>query len=166
MTDTIRELIIKELVARAGVIRTAGAPQVYATDIGAQVFRARPKVGPSDLPCVVIWPKPEETENLHGQHRHKMPVQIEGIAEFGESEPSVVSERILGDLIRCFTTPAWDRRRLVSGHTYLEPYAECVVYQGGGTDSYPEEGSVTVGAQARFLITYWTATGDPYTQGG
>ena len=153
--NTIREEIILEIIARAAVIRTAGSPQPYATDIGETVLRARPKVDPDDLPCTVVWPQAEMAENVHG------------LAAFGAEDPSVVSERILGDLIKCFTSPAWDRRRLVAGSspaTYLDPYIESIVYQGGGTDSSPEDGSVSVGNQAIFLVTYYTAIGDPYTQ--
>jgi len=162
--ETIRELIIQELVSRAAVIRSGGSPELYATDCGETVYRARPKVDPGDVPCIVIWPRPEEAENIHGQVRHRMPVQIEGIAVFGQTEPSAISEQILGDLIRCFTSSAWDRRRAVAGSpvTYLAPYAESIIYQGGGADAYPEDGSKTVGASAQFQITYWTAIGDPY----
>ena len=164
--DTIRELIILELLARAAVIRTTGSPQAYATDIGATVLRARLKVDPDDLPCVVVWPKPETAENAYGKSRHKMTVQVDGVAAFGAEDPSVVAERILGDLIKCFTSPDWDRRRLVAGsspESYLAPYAESIVYQGGGGES-PEDGSISVGVPATFLITYDTAIGDPYTQ--
>jgi hypothetical protein len=160
--NTIREEIILELIARAAVIRTTGSPQAYATDIGETVFRTRPKVDPDDLPCLVVWPQVEEAENTHGQSRHKMPVKIEGVAAFGSAEPSVISERILGDLIKCFTSPAWDRTR--AGSPAPADYIESIVYQGGGSDSYPEDGSLTVGASATFLITYWTAIGDPYSQ--
>ena len=166
--NSIRELIIQEIIARAAAIVTTGSPQAYATGIGATIFRARPKVDPDDLPCLVVWPQVETAENKNGQSLHRMPVKIEGLAAFASSEPSVISECILGDLIKCFTSPAWDRRRLVaspaSPATYLDPYPESIVYQGGGTDSYPEDGSTTVGAAATFLVTYWTAIGDPYSQ--
>ena len=168
MTETIQELIILELIARAAVIRTTGSPQAYATDIGANVLRVRPKVDPDDLPCVILWPQAEQAENKNGLSLHKMPVRIEGLLEFGQTNPSTIANRILGDLIKCFTSPAWDRRRRVaspaSPATYLQPYAEGIIYQGGGTDSYPEDGATTVGAAATFLVSYWTAIGDPWTQ--
>ena len=165
--NTIREEIILELLARAAVIRTTGSPQAYATDIGATVLRARPKVDPDELPCCIVWPQPEEAENAHGLSRHRMPVQIEGLAKFGTADPSVIAERILGDLIKCFTSPAWDRRRLVASPaspvTYLSPYAESIVYQSGGPTT-PEDGAISVGCSAKFMVTYWTAIGDPYAQ--
>jgi hypothetical protein len=166
MMDTIRELIIQEFIARAAVIRTTGSPQAYATNIGGKVLRARLKVDSADIPCLVVWPLVEEAESTHGKSRHKMPLKIEGIAAFGTVEPSVISERILGDLIKCFTSQTWDRRRVVAGPpiAYLAPYAESIVYQGGGTNEYPEDGSVLVGAAANFLVTYYTAIGDPCAQ--
>lgn len=151
--NTIRELIILEFIARAAVIRTTGTTQAYATDIGETVLRARPKVDPEELPCVVVWPQVETAENIYGKSRHKMPFKIEGLAIFGTDDPSVISERILGDLIKCFTSPLWE-----------PDYIESIVYQGGGTDSALEDGSVSVGSQALFLVTYDTAIGDPYTQ--
>ena len=64
MTETIQELIILELIARAAVIRTTGSPQAYATDIGANVLRVRPKVDPDDLPCVILWPQAEHATRI------------------------------------------------------------------------------------------------------
>jgi hypothetical protein len=160
--NTIREEIILEIIERAAVIRSAGSPQAYATDIGETVLRARPKVDPDDLPCMVVWPQAETAENLHGKSRHKMPVKVEGLALFGAEDPSVVSERILGDLIKCFTSPSWDRTR--AGSPVPSDYIESIVYQSGGMDSSLEDGSVSIGNQAAFLVTYYTAIGDPYTQ--
>lgn len=166
MDDTIRELIIQEFIARAAVIRSNGSPQAYATDIGETVLRVRPKVDPEELPCCVIWPGTEEAEYKNGQTLCRMPIRVEGLAVFGEENPSVVVERILGDLKKAFTSPAWDRRRPVAGSpvTYLPPYAESIVYTGGGPESYPEDGSVSVGVAANFRVTYWTAIGDPCSQ--
>jgi hypothetical protein len=164
MADTIRELIIQEFIARAAVIRTTGATQLYATDIGSRVLRARKPVDQDELPCCVVWPQPEEGENKPGQVLHRMPLVIDGAAYFGSLDPSVVIERILGDLVKCFTSPAWDRRRLVTGSSpaiYLSPYAESIIYQGGGPEEYPDAGMTTVGCRARLLVTYWTLAGDP-----
>ena len=160
--NTIRELIILEIIARAAVILTTGSTQAYATDIGETVLRARPKVDPEELPCMVVWPPAETAENAYGKSRHKMPVKIEGLAAFGAEDPSVISERILGDLIKCFTSPTWDRTR-VGTPTPLD-YIESIIYQGGGSDTPLEDGSISVGAQAIFLVTYDTAIGDPYVQ--
>jgi hypothetical protein len=167
MSETIRELIIQELIARAAVMRTTGSPALYATDIGATVLRERGKVPPGDQPCTVVCPASEESKNIHGKQLHQMPVQIYGLAKFGTEDPSVVKERILGDLIRCFTSPTWDRRRPIPGSSpaaFLPPLMESIVYQMGGTDGTLEDGSVSVGVPATFLVTYYTAIGDPCGQ--
>ena len=151
--DTIRELIIQAIIARAAVILTTGTPQAYATDIGATVLRARPKVDPTELPCTIVWPHLETAKNVYGKSRREMPVKVEGLVAFGTVDPSVISERILGDLIKCFTSPAW------------EPgYIESIVYQSGGVESPLDDGSISVGNQAVFLVVYDTKVGDPYTQ--
>lgn len=164
MAETIREKILQELATRAGVMRLT-SPAVYATDIGAAVYRARPKIGPEELPCTVVWPRSEEVTYAFGRVLHTMPVDVEGLVELGTADPSVLGEAIYGDLVRCFTDPAWDRRRPVAGSpiTYLAPYAESMVLAGGGSDA-PEDGALTCGAQARLVVTYWTVAGDPTAQ--
>ncbi len=171
---TIRELIIQEIMDRAAVIRTDTSPQAYQTDLGKNVFRVRPKIGPEETPCIVVWPQAEEVEHKSGMILNSMPVRVEGIMLFGDTNPSVLSERILGDLVKCFTDPTWDRRRLQPppsptpspdpGPQYDPPYAETILYDGGGTDDYPDEGSLSVGVVARFVVRYWTQRGNPYEQ--
>lgn len=179
MDTTIAEKIILEFLARAAVIRTTGSPQAYGTDIGATVLRARPMAAPSEAPCAIVWPQDETAESKNGRVLHKRTIVVEGINFFGkeavtraiaatEEDASVVAERILGDLIKAFTTPAWDRRRIAASPaspvTYLPAYADSIVYQGGGPRAYPEAGQVLVGAGATFLVAYFTRVGDPYTQ--
>jgi len=152
MADTIRELIIQTLLARAAVIQTGSPSTGYYTDCGDNIFRARPRIDPGALPCVVIWPQAEGAENTHGQSRHRMPVRVEAIMAATSATASTIGEKILGDLITCFTSTAWSR----------DPdYIESIVYQGGGYEA-PEEGSQSVGVSATFLVTYWTNIGDPY----
>jgi hypothetical protein len=168
MNETIRELIIEEFMTRAAVIVTTGSPQAYATDIGTNVLRARSQVDPGELSCVNIIPETEESENMHGLCRAKMTIRVEGLVLFGAINQSLIAERILGDLKKAFTDPNWDRRRPVTSPaspvTYLDPYAESIVYQGGGPESVLADGSVSVGAAARFLVMYWTKIGDPWSQ--
>jgi hypothetical protein len=152
---TIRELIIQDFMDRGEAVVSTGSPPDYSTDIGDNVLRARPKVDPDELPCMVIWPQQEEAENKHGAVLHRMIINVEGVAYFASLSPSEMSEKILGDLIKCFTSYLWVR---------TPNYIESIVYQRGGVDSYPEEGSVSVGAYAEFLVSYWTAAGDPYSQ--
>jgi hypothetical protein len=132
-----------------------------STDCGATILRARPSVAPAELPCTVIWPQDEEAENKNGQSRRVMPVQIEGLMVFGATDPSIIGERILGDLIKCFTSQTWDRTR--PGIPKPENYFQSIVYVGGGVAA-PKDGDVSVAASARFTLVYWTAVGNPYSQ--
>lgn len=166
MDTTIREKIIQEFLTRAALIRVS-SPQVYATDIGENVLRARSKVDPSELPCIVVWPQVEEAEIKYGRQLCKMPLKIEGVVKYGETDPSVVAEQILGDLIYCFVSQSWDRRRLIVGSSpvaYNNPYAESVVYTGGGTNDYPDGADITVGVFITLIVTYYTQIGNPYAQ--
>jgi hypothetical protein len=153
--ETIRELIIDDFMDRGEVVISTGSPPDYSTDIGDHVLRARPKVDPGELPCMVIWPQAEEAENKHGSVLHRMIIKVEGVAYFASLSPSEMSEKILGDIIKCFTSRLWTR---------APDYIESIVYQRGGVDSYPEEGSLTAGAYAEFLVSYWTAAGNPFSQ--
>ena len=162
--NSIRELIILEFIARGAVVRSTGSPQAYSTDVGANVLRCQKDVGDNELPCMSVWPQDETADAAHGKTRCKMIINVDGIAFFGSSAASVIGEQIRADLVKCFASPAWDRRRIVAGSpvTYLGPYAESIIYQSGGVDT-PLAGAVTVGASVSFLVTYSHAVGDPYT---
>ena len=160
--NTIREEIILELIARAAVISALGSPQEYNTNCGVNIIRERTKIDPAEIPCVIVWPQAEEAVNSYGRSMHTMPVNVEGIAEFGSVEPGVIGEQILGDLIKCFTSPEWNRSRDLS--PIQDDYIESIAYVGGAT-STADDGFITAGAIARFSIIYWTAIGDPYSQG-
>ena len=103
---------------------------------------------------------------MHGQVKHVMPVKIDGLAAFGSTDPSVYSELILGDLIKCFTSQTWDRRRpkATSPVTYDPPYAESIIYTEGGLGNPTEENELVTGASIGLLVTYWTKIGDPSAQ--
>lgn len=156
MADTIRELIIQDIVARLAVITVAGG---YRTDCGLHVFRARknldPNMSPPEIPAVVVWPGTEETEKKYGRQHCAMTVKLDGVAYFDpdvEGDGSVVAEKILGDLIEAITSPTWSRS---------PDYIESIAYAGGGTETYPEAGDLTVGVPATFTVSYSFALGDP-----
>ena len=149
---TIRELIIRQIMAWLETIRTAAG---YNTDIGSNVQRVRRSLDPNELPGCVLWPLPEVAEQLYGKTRCSMPVKVTAFAEFGSANPSVVSEKILGDLIKCLASPSWIR----------DPeYMSDLAYNGGGSDEYPDEGETVVGAHADFTVVYDMENGDPYSQ--
>ena len=165
MSETIREKIIQQIVTRLAVITTTNG---YNINLGASVERVRKNRAQSDLPACVVIPQPETAEPEYGVSKITMPVLIKGLAAFGATNPSVIAEQILGDLIKAMTDPAWDRRRLVTSPAspvvYLDAYDDSIAYKGGGTDEYPNDEDWTVGASALFEVTYLTKIGNPYEQ--
>lgn len=158
--DTIRETIIKDILARLAVITVANG---YNTGIGGKVLRARKTVDPEDLPLCDVWPQPEKAENAYGQSICTMAMKIEGLTKFLTENPSVVSERILGDLKKCILSQ-YDATTIPPTGWNRPAYIESIIYTGGGTDEYPDEGSVSVGAYITVDVTYMTKLDDPYTQ--
>ena len=158
--DTIRELIIKDFLARATVIRTS-SPAEYNTDIGQAVHRAKkeliPDTSPAEVPGCNIWPQPETAEKKYGHRVCSMQIHIEGTDFYEDENPSVVSELILGDLKEAFLSTSWSRS---------PDYIDEITYLGGGTDSYPDEENKITGSKIAVEIKYQEAIGNPYSQGG
>jgi len=153
MSTTIREKIIANIVSHLEEVRSA---EGYVTEIGRRVLRARVDLDPDELAAVVVWPLPEEVEQLvGGKNICTFPVSLVGLKNFGVQDASMAAEEILGDLIKAMTAPAKDPTGSL---------ADKVLYAGGGTDSYPEPGQSIVAASAVFNITYKTKIGDPYNQ--
>ena len=153
MSDTIREQIIAAIVAKLAGITTANG---YNTDIGRFVRRVR-HFENDDRPGISVIPRPEEASKIHGKARMVMPVAVEGNMKFGDENPSVTAEKILGDL-----------RTLMEAQAAADDptggLADFIEYTAGGTDEYPEPGHFRVGCYAVYNITYKTLAGDPYRQ--
>jgi hypothetical protein len=161
MNDTIREFIIKDFIARLAVITIAND---YATDIGTHVIRARKKLDPAELSAVVIWPGTETPVYTYGKRSCTMKMKVEGIVEFGEEDPSVIAEKILGDLKKCFLAPENLLTSPHSGWSRSPDYIDSIIYTGGGTEDYPDDGQISVGAFATFDVTYTENINDPCSQ--
>lgn len=150
MSLTIREKIIRQFLLRAEAITVAGG---YSTNLGSNVFRATRSYDPKNLGALVIWPMPETaTEKCYRVYECSMTMRVEGLAFYGEEDKSIVAERILGDMIRCFMSRTWTRDPELTTD---------IAYKGGGTDTYPEEEDKSVGAYAEFLVTYEMDLGEP-----
>jgi hypothetical protein len=104
MTSTIREQIILAVLAKAGQIRTANG---YNTDCGTTVLRVVKLVDPEKLPITSVWPQPEEAVREYGKMICSMPVRIESLLAFGDSNPSVMAEAMLGDIIENILGIMW-----------------------------------------------------------
>jgi len=96
MANTIKEQILLAIIARLADIRTANG---YNVDCGGNVLRVKKVVDSDDLPMVNIWPQPEIITKQYGKHVCQMPVRIECVSPFGATNPSVISEAMLGDII-------------------------------------------------------------------
>ena len=149
MSTTIRQQIISAVFTHlAGITKTGG----FETDLGKSVHLVRRKLGAGDPDSVVLWPKPETSvRDKYGMVQNTMPIEIEALAAYGNENPSTVSERMLGDLIK----------RMGAFTSFL---IESIDYTGGGTPDYPEGSEEDVGTKAGFNIVYYTVRGDPYTQ--
>lgn len=115
MPDSIRENIISAVEAKLADILTTKA---YNTSIGGHVYRVKMKIDPDNLPCVNMFPMPENVEHVHGEAKKIMTILIGGIADYGDSNPSVIAEQMLADLIEC-----------MAGYQFTMPFDSGGVYE-------------------------------------
>lgn len=153
MSDTIREKIIASIVTSLGAIRTAAG---YATEAGQLVKRAQEIVDKDTLPALEVLPFTESNEQRPGRNNLTMQLRVNGVAKFTSENPSVMAEKLLGDIIKRMTSPALTKP---AGN-----YTDKIEYSEGGTDDYPKPGQMTVEVHATFQIFYKTKIGDPYNQ--
>ncbi len=140
MADTIRELIIQDIVAALESLSGYG-----------EVYRGRTYFSPDELPAVSVLPGIESGEKQYGAQILTMPVQVHAVQVVGDNNPSELSETVLGDLIDVLIYGAIDR---INGMTYT----------GGGVEDYPDEDDQAVSVQISIEIEYSTVIGDPYNQ--
>jgi hypothetical protein len=150
MSNTIRESIIAAYVTRLGLIKVASG---YNTDVGLSVFRAVTHVAVEDLPACVLHPKPESATEEYNHNVCTMPIRVELMVVYGASNPSVIQEKLLGDVKKCMLNSA-------TPVTYVEE----ISYTGGGPSSSATEEDTTTGIYAEFNIKYHENIGDPYSQ--
>ena len=96
MIYTIREQIILAVISKVAKVKKVNG---YNSDCGATVLRAIKLVDPDNLPLISIWPQPEESVREYGKMVCSMPIRIEGLIAYGDSNPSVMAEAMLGDII-------------------------------------------------------------------
>jgi hypothetical protein len=102
--NSIREQIIQKIISGLPDILAANG---YGTECGSNVQRVRRIFDPGELPAIDVWPHPDEAAKEYGNTVLIMPVRISGLALFESENPSVVSERILADLIEAMTGITW-----------------------------------------------------------
>jgi len=148
VADTIREQIISAYETRLSSWTTSNG---YNVGCGANVFRAVQNVDPDSLPAVVINPRSEDVTQRYGVNVCEMVLQINAFSEIGTTNPSVVQERLLGDVIK-----------VMSGAVSTK--TKSVIYKSGGPAQVPTEEDTTTAVFAEFTVTYNTLAGDPYSQ--
>ena len=102
MADTIREQIIQAIIAKLADIRMTRG---FATDLGSHVYRAAMTIPTDQTPAVSVIPGVEECTRSYATQLCTMPVRVLGVARHLSENPSVVAERMLGDIIRCLLEP-------------------------------------------------------------
>jgi len=139
MSDTIRELILQDIICLAGL--GFGYNSVY---------RGRTQFEYQDLPCVTILPGKETAERIYGKQQIIMPVSIYAIQIIDNNELGALAETILGRLINNIvgyrsTFSTWEASTTYSSGSYVVPttwndyYYE--VTNGGDGDSGESEPS-------------------------
>jgi len=152
---TIREQIISSIVSELADIKTANG---YETNMGNTVKRGIRIIDKDRLPGVAIFAHVENNEPLSGRNNLKMNIRIEALANFGNVNPSVMAESMLGDLIKKAESLTISKKNSANG------LAESIQYSEGGIEDYPESGQQLIGVSAIFTVNYKTINGDPYSQ--
>lgn len=98
MADTIREKIIKAIATKLGTIRTANG---YVTEIGTKVDRGLTLDDPDNLPRIAMFPGREEANKITRAYVCSMNVRVLALFAADDSNPSELSEKALGDLVKC-----------------------------------------------------------------
>ncbi len=151
--DTIREQIIQNIETRCATISTTATSPTFNFDYD-NIFRARKNIEIPDLPCMVVWPGQDtDAQKQYGRTKCEMTIKIEAFRFFDTTNPSVIQEQMLGDVISAFTDPE-----------NPFPLIEDISYTNGGPEDFPSGGETITGIGVTFNIQYSYKTGKPYTQ--
>lgn len=99
-TNTIRERIILAVIAKLADIRTGKG---YNTEAGLYVNRAVTHPDWDKTPFLTIYPQAETATQDYGSCMCHMQIMIQAIMAHGATNPSVIAEQLLGDMIECMT---------------------------------------------------------------
>ena len=150
MADTIREQIIAAALVQLAKINTTNLYQytMSTPKRGVKNIDAR------DYPLSVAFPGTEENERAFGKDILTFSLRVESHHFIGGANPSVIQEKMLGDLRKNLSNPSdkWTTK------------AEDIVYSDGGPAEQPDAEDTTTAVYAVFTIKYKTAIGNPYSQ--
>jgi len=161
--ETIREKIIQRFALQLATISIANGYHYNLGVLGVRdesnpagsVLRAPPHQIPlNQLPAITFFPGlDEDVSFVYGKVRQTMGLIARGYMLYGAENPSVMGEKILGDLIKCLTSENWS-----------DELADEISYQAGGIEEYPTKEHPAVVSICQVGITYKTVNGDPYSQ--
>lgn len=150
-TVTIREYIIRNALARAGLIKKANG---YITDIGTNAVRDIKTLDGGTELLVEVIAMPETSEKLKfSKMAHTMPIALKAAVKLSTTQNiHEISEAIYGDLIKAMTNPASPFSTLI----------ESITHTGGGGVETPKNEERFASAIATFTVKYQTALGNPF----
>ena len=142
--STIREQILTAIESKLEEILVSKG---YAVNCGHNVFRGVKPTDSDDLPAICFFPGVESIAREYGKGALSMPVRVEGVAIFGATNPSVISEKILGDLIEAMAGRKWVVP-FTSGGTYRVKAGDTIEGASSSATGYVESVSVSSGTWA------------------
>lgn len=155
MADTIRETIIKAIIAQVKTIKTSNG---YNSNIGNNTLRAICKIDEESVPAIVIFPMQDTLElTQFGLFKITMPFSIEAHVKFGDMNSSEYAELIYGDMLKCVFNQTFISN--LKSTTNLD----AIMFESGGTDEFPEGHEKTISVKLVVNVKYRTNIGDPYS---
>ena len=145
ISKTIRERIIAEMkgLFEAFDFQHLTSPAIYR---GRQIFDPDTE-GP---PLITILPRRDAAEKTpYNKHSISMGLDIIALERIGSANPSVLGEKIHGELIEC-------------AFQLSDDWANGITYRSGGIDMYPDElGQQILHVGITVVVAYETRTGNP-----
>lgn len=143
MSETIRELIIQDLVTQLETLSGYGT-----------VYRGRTYFVHDELPAISILPGVEVGESRQfGEQLLTMPITIHAVQVLGENDASTLAEEVLGALID----------NIIGGCGSISRVND-IRYMGGGVEEYPAAEDQTISVHIDLEVEYAINVGDPYNQ--
>jgi len=144
MTETIREQIVEAVVAKLWEATTSRG---YQLDAGNNVRLADPRLSPDDCPAIVVWPGDEQVNQEHRLNVCDMQITVEALAQIGGSNPAIVVEQLLGDIIEAMTATQWTGP-FKTGGTYEPQVGDTLKGNTSGETAYVAAITVSSGSWA------------------
>jgi hypothetical protein len=117
-----------------------------------EIYWARQRLQPTEVPAVVITPQPEEATPMSGVDEKTMPVQISMVCLLGDWKPVDLGEYLLAQM--CQVIPGQDES--------FGGLCITINYLGGGVEDYPEDTDQAMVCTSTWAIVYETFTNNPF----